>query len=128
MPKDDSQNASTPTAAELKKSDEQTQALKTGPTVVDKTTALENASSSELAANKAAESAKASTSLAPKKEEPKKLTIGQKIKKELLHYWDGTKLLAAEVKISSRLALKMAAGYELSRRENRQVGACARTP
>lgn len=55
------------------------------------------------------------------KKEPKKLTIGQKIKKEIQHYWDGTKLLAAEVKISSKLALKMAAGYELSRRENRQV-------
>ncbi|KAF3897708.1 LETM1-domain-containing protein [Trichophyton interdigitale] len=55
------------------------------------------------------------------KKEPKKLTIGQKIKKEIQHYWDGTKLLAAEVKISSKLALKMAAGYELSRRENRQL-------
>ncbi|KAK2865186.1 hypothetical protein FQN49_003832 [Arthroderma sp. PD_2] len=51
----------------------------------------------------------------------KKLTLGQKIKKEVQHYWDGTKLLAAEVKISSKLALKMAAGYELSRRENRQL-------
>ncbi|KAM5470085.1 LETM1 domain-containing protein ylh47 [Microsporum audouinii] len=55
------------------------------------------------------------------KKEVKKLTIGQKIKKEVQHYWDGTKLLAAEVKISSKLALKMAAGYELSRRENRQL-------
>ncbi|RAL02943.1 MRS7 family protein [Aspergillus ibericus CBS 121593] len=55
------------------------------------------------------------------KKEPKKLTIGQKIKKEAQHYWDGTKLLATEVKISSRLALKMAAGYELSRREHRQL-------
>ncbi|KAK1834856.1 LETM1-like protein-domain-containing protein [Podospora conica] len=51
----------------------------------------------------------------------KKLTLGQKIKKEVQHYWDGTKLLGAEVKISSRLALKMAAGYELTRRENRQL-------
>lgn len=51
----------------------------------------------------------------------KKLTLGQKIKKELQHYWDGTKLLSTEVKISSRLALKMAGGYELSRREHRQV-------
>lgn len=56
-----------------------------------------------------------------KKEKEQKLTIGQKIKKELQHYWDGTKLLAAEVKISSRLALKMAAGYELTRRESRQL-------
>lgn len=45
----------------------------------------------------------------------------QKIKKEAQHYWDGTKLLATEVKISSRLALRMAAGYELTRRENRQL-------
>lgn len=54
--------------------------------------------------------------------EKKKLTMGQKIKKEVQHYWDGTKLLATEVKISSRLALKMAGGYELTRREHRQVG------
>ncbi|TGJ85104.1 hypothetical protein E0Z10_g3651 [Xylaria hypoxylon] len=58
-----------------------------------------------------------------KKEEKqgKKLTIGQRIKHEIQHYWDGTKLLATEIKISSRLALKMAAGYELTRRENRQL-------
>ncbi|KAJ5124789.1 uncharacterized protein N7515_008614 [Penicillium bovifimosum] len=55
------------------------------------------------------------------KKNAKKLTFRQKVKKELQHYWDGTKLLATEVKISSRLALKMAAGYELSRREHRQL-------
>ncbi|THC97996.1 hypothetical protein EYZ11_002498 [Aspergillus tanneri] len=59
--------------------------------------------------------------IAEEKKEQKKLTIGQKIKKEAQHYWDGTKLLATEVKISSRLVLKMAAGYELSRREHRQL-------
>lgn len=59
--------------------------------------------------------------MSEEKKESKKLTIGQKIKKEVQHYWDGTKLLATEVKISTRLAVKMAAGYELSRRENRQV-------
>lgn len=53
--------------------------------------------------------------------ETKKLTLGQKIKHEVQHYWDGTKLLAAEVRISTRLALKMAAGYELTRRESKQV-------
>lgn len=51
----------------------------------------------------------------------KSLTISQKIKKEVQHYWDGTKLLATEVKISTRLALRMAAGYELTRREHRQL-------
>ncbi|KAL2800954.1 LETM1-like protein-domain-containing protein [Aspergillus keveii] len=55
------------------------------------------------------------------KKEAKKLTLGQKIKKEVQHYWDGTKLLATEVRISSRLALKMAGGYELTRREHRQL-------
>ncbi|ROT39342.1 LETM1-domain-containing protein [Sodiomyces alkalinus F11] len=50
-----------------------------------------------------------------------KKTLWQKIKHEVQHYWDGTKLLAVEVKISTRLAVKMAAGYELSRRENRQL-------
>lgn len=55
------------------------------------------------------------------KKETKKLTIAQKIKKEAQHYWDGTKLLATEVRISVKLAMKMAAGYELSRRESRQV-------
>lgn len=53
--------------------------------------------------------------------EPQKLTLMEKIKRELVHYWDGTKLLAVEIKISSKLALKMAAGYELTRREERQV-------
>lgn len=66
-------------------------------------------------------SALADKSATEEKKENKKLTIGQKIKKEVQHYWDGTKLLATEVKISSRLALKMAAGYELTRREHRQV-------
>jgi len=82
-------------------------------TAVPKTDATEALSLSELAGIKTAE----------KKDgkEEKKLTLGQKIKKEAQHYWDGTKLLATEVKISSRLALKMAAGYELSRRENRQL-------
>ncbi|GAB0132782.1 hypothetical protein EsDP_00001208 [Epichloe bromicola] len=51
----------------------------------------------------------------------KKLTIWQKVKKEAQHYWDGSKLLATEVKISWKLALKMAAGYDLTRRENKQL-------
>ena len=102
----------------LKESDEQLGTYKSAPTAVDKTQARENASLTELAAEKKEEE----KALASKKEESKKLTIGQKIMKELHHYWDGTKLLATEVNISTRLALKMAAGYDLSRRENRQVG------
>ncbi|TQV95512.1 MRS7 family protein [Cordyceps javanica] len=59
--------------------------------------------------------------LLKKEKEEKKLTLWQKVKKEARHYWDGSKLLAAEIKISWRLALKMAAGYELTRREHRQL-------
>lgn len=59
--------------------------------------------------------------VAESKKDQKKLTFMQKVKREVLHYWDGTKLLATEVRISIKLALKMAAGYELSRRENRQL-------
>lgn len=55
------------------------------------------------------------------KKDSSKLTVWQKVKREVHHYWDGTKLLATEVRISTKLALKMAAGYELSRRENRQL-------
>ncbi|KAL8945627.1 MAG: hypothetical protein Q9222_007860 [Ikaeria aurantiellina] len=90
-------------------------------TGVEKTKAMEDKSLAELAADKAAlNKADEKTTTEAKKEE-KKLTIMQKVKKEVLHYWDGTKLLATEVKISTKLALRMAAGYELSRRENRQL-------
>jgi len=60
------------------------------------------------------------TEVKEKKDEVK-LTLWQKVKREVAHYWDGTKLLGAEIKISWKLALKMAAGYELTRREHRQV-------
>jgi len=87
------------------------------PTSTPKTAAAESRSLSELAADKAA----ATKSAVAKKEDEKKKTVWEKVKHEAQHYWDGTKLLVAEVKISSKLALKMAAGYELTRREHRQV-------
>lgn len=51
------------------------------------------------------------------KKEEKKLMIVQKIKKEVLYYWDGMKLLVVEVKISLCLVIKMVVGYELMWRE-----------
>ncbi|KAG7800997.1 hypothetical protein KL929_000536 [Ogataea haglerorum] len=50
-----------------------------------------------------------------------KPTIWQKVKHEAQHYWAGTKLLGLEIKISSKLVLKAASGYELTRREYRQL-------
>lgn len=90
-------------------------------TGVPKTKAQEEKSLAELAADKASATKLDEKIAAESKKEQRKLTIMQKIKKEIQHYWDGTKLLATEVKISTKLALRMAAGYELSRRENRQL-------
>ena len=90
-------------------------------TGVEKTKAMEDRSLEELAADKATEMKAEESKLEEAKKESKKLTILQKIKREVHHYWDGTKLLATEVRISTKLALKMAAGYELSRREHRQL-------
>lgn len=42
-------------------------------------------------------------------------------KSTLQHYWLGTKLLWADVRISSRLLLKLAGGKNLSRRERQQL-------
>jgi LETM1 and EF-hand domain-containing protein 1, mitochondrial len=86
------------------------------PSAVPQTDAAEALTLSELAGQK-----EKSTEKKDEKKEEKKLTIMQKVKKEVQHYWDGTKLLATEIRISTRLALKMAAGYELSRREHRQL-------
>lgn len=86
-----------------------------------KTKAMEDRSLAELAANQAASTQVEENELTGTKKDQKKLSLAQKVKREMLHYWDGTKLLATEVKISAKLAFKMAAGYELSRRENRQL-------
>lgn len=67
------------------------------------------------------EGSKSSKSVSKPKKEEKKLTLWEKIKKEAAHYRDGTKLLGFEIKVSFKLALKMAAGHELSRREWRQL-------
>ncbi|KAH9827080.1 LETM1 domain-containing protein mdm28, mitochondrial-like [Teratosphaeria destructans] len=85
------------------------------------TSAEEQRALNELASEKAAADQAEEKKAVAKKEEKKKMTIWQRVKHEVQHYWDGTKLLATEVRISSKLALKMAAGYELTRREHRQL-------
>lgn len=44
-----------------------------------------------------------------------------KVKHEASHYWNGSKLLAKEVKIASRLQWKLLHGDSLTRRERRQL-------
>ncbi|KAM3419826.1 hypothetical protein BST61_g3156 [Cercospora zeina] len=85
------------------------------------THAEEQQALNEIAAETAAEEKADAKKEIAKKEEKKKMTLWEKVKHEAQHYWDGTKLLGTEVRISSKLAFKMAAGYELTRREHRQL-------
>lgn len=45
----------------------------------------------------------------------------KKVKHEAQHYWNGSKLLVSEVRISGRLQWKILQGETLTRRERRQV-------
>ncbi len=58
---------------------------------------------------------------APKDDAPLATRVWKKVKHEVQHYWHGSKLLAAEVRISSRLQWKLLHGESLTRRERRQV-------
>ena len=54
-------------------------------------------------------------------DKPQKPSLWVRIKKEVRHYWDGTKLLGFEMKISYKLVTKMLVGHSLTRREMIQV-------
>ena len=47
--------------------------------------------------------------------------IWEKVKDEAKHYYSGFKLLALDVRVSSKIVYKIAQGKNLSRRENRQL-------
>ena len=53
--------------------------------------------------------------------EVKKKSLWIRFKEEAIHYWSGLKLLAYEVKISSKLLWKISRGVPLIRREERQA-------
>jgi LETM1 and EF-hand domain-containing protein 1 len=57
----------------------------------------------------------------PAPEPVAKLPLLTRIKNEALHYWQSTKLLGVEVRISTKLVLKLMRGNRLSRREQRQL-------
>ncbi|KAJ3175825.1 hypothetical protein HDU87_005653 [Geranomyces variabilis] len=77
------------------------------------------AAASVLAA--AAAGATADPAVVLPQQTPPKKSIGLRIMEELQHYWHGTKLLGAEISISSRLLVKLLNGTGLSRREHRQL-------
>lgn len=52
---------------------------------------------------------------------PLQTRVWNKVKHEAAHYYHGSKLLGKEIRISSRLLLKVMRGMTLTRRESRQV-------
>lgn len=52
---------------------------------------------------------------------PPKKTIWQRVKHEVIHYYNGFKLLFLETKIAARMLWRVMNGKVLSRRERRQV-------
>lgn len=50
-----------------------------------------------------------------------KVTIWQKVKSEILHYYHGFRLLGLDMKVSVKLIWRVLHGKELSRREHRLV-------
>ncbi|XP_076635665.1 leucine zipper and EF-hand containing transmembrane protein 1 [Colletes latitarsis] len=55
----------------------------------------------------------------PQKALAEKLTLWQKVKGEILHYYHGFRLLGLDMKISAKLVWRILQGKELSRREHR---------
>lgn len=54
-------------------------------------------------------------------EKVEKLSIWQKVKGEIIHYYHGFRLLGLDMKISAKLIWRILKGKELSRREHRLV-------
>jgi LETM1 and EF-hand domain-containing protein 1 len=81
--------------------------------------------SSRFQSTKATDSSSSSPSppatKSTKPAEPMLSRVWNKIKHEAQHYWQGSKLLAKEVRISARLQRKILQGETLTRRERRQV-------
>ncbi|KAL5490386.1 YLH47 [Sanghuangporus weigelae] len=67
-----------------------------------------------------AEGASSTTAVAAPKE-PLGRRIWKKVKHEAAHYWNGSKLLVQEIRISARLQWKLLHGESLTRRERRQL-------
>lgn len=57
----------------------------------------------------------------PAKKAVAKVTIWQKVKGEILHYYHGFRLLGLDMKVSAKLIWRILHGKELSRREHRLV-------
>ncbi|KAG8906052.1 hypothetical protein FRB99_007709 [Tulasnella sp. 403] len=85
---------------------------------------VQNSSSKSEGENVSPATSGGSDDKAISKDEPKPplaTRVWTKVKHEAAHYYHGSKLLVSEVRISSRLMLKVMRGSNLTRRENRQL-------
>ncbi|RUS34742.1 LOW QUALITY PROTEIN: hypothetical protein BC938DRAFT_478778 [Jimgerdemannia flammicorona] len=93
-----------------------TETAKTG-TATAKTAATTLMATPATGVPQAAAAAAAAVSTVAKPKKP----LMQRIKDEAVHFWQGTKLLGFEIKISSKLLSKVLRGGKLTRREYRQL-------
>ncbi|KAG5450672.1 letm1 and EF-hand domain-containing protein 1, mitochondrial [Clonorchis sinensis] len=56
-----------------------------------------------------------------KQPEGKKLTLWQRAKKEIVHYYHGFRLLGLEIRIATGICFRLLRGHALSRRERKQL-------
>ena len=54
-----------------------------------------------------------------------KLSVAERIKREVMHYYDGFRLLYLDCKVAAKLLWRVLHGETLTRRERRQVWNCA---
>ncbi|KAF8984113.1 hypothetical protein BGZ46_008834 [Entomortierella lignicola] len=79
------------------------------------TVANDTAAELELLASRATTKAAGDTTLLQRRQ------LWERVKKELIHYWHGTKLLGKEIEVSLALASRLAQGNKLTRREQQQL-------
>ncbi|KAG0047052.1 hypothetical protein BGZ83_007795 [Gryganskiella cystojenkinii] len=88
---------------------------------LDKETLASLSAEMARAQAKAASDATAKTIAAEATGSATKKSLWERFKKEMIHYWHGTKLLGKEINISTKLANRLLHGSKLTRREQRQL-------
>lgn len=115
------------TTSEKSKDSEETRGSKPAhpnPTSPDENSPSVSSTTSSSSSTPSAESTKSHVPSTKSSEEPPKPFLTRawaKVKHEANHYWDGSKLLVSEVRISARLVRRLLNGKSLTRRERRQV-------
>ncbi|KAE8223705.1 hypothetical protein CF319_g3298 [Tilletia indica] len=85
----------------------------------EKTSVAKLDASAKASSKEVADTSESEKDKGPKLSLP--VRIWNKVKEEAQHYWHGSKLLGKEVSISARLLRRLMLGYNLTRREYRQL-------